>query len=110
MKRGGAVSITTRSAIEVLAESIEAWGDGWRFLWNPDDHGRRARIVRNQDDDIRIEIEIHDEQGTYYVFAGCSVRCKDGHWENVSVALRNPTIRKTLDHINHVLDQLETMT
>jgi hypothetical protein len=103
------VSITTLSAVEQIAQDIEDWGDGWLFLWDPDDRGDRARLSRwhEDKDDIRIELEIYVENGVHFVFAGCEVRGGDGGWTPVSVSVRNPITRKALDHINARLDEIE---
>jgi len=57
------------SFIEQIAQDIEGWGEGWRWLYNPDDHGKRARINRAHSIDVDVEIEIDDQTGWFYVFA-----------------------------------------
>lgn len=103
------MSVMHLSVIEQIAQDIEDWGDGWRFMWNPDDHGRRARLsIRPFDDkdNIRIEIAIHIDGGQYFVFIGCDVVGNDGRWTTVSASVRNPVIRKALDEINRRLDAM----
>lgn len=103
------MSVFTLSPIEQIAQDIEDWGDGWRFMGSPDDRGRRARLLRWHDDEqkIRIEIEIALDGAYSYVHIKCSVRMTDGHWENVSVSVRNAATRKALDEINRRLDVLD---
>lgn len=102
----------TLSAIEQIAQDIADNGDGWRFMMSPDDRGRRARLLRWFDDEqtIRVEIEIAMDGPHVYVHAGCAVRLKDGHWENVSISVRNPITRRALDEINRRLDEIEGVT
>lgn len=99
------------SPIEKIAESIEAWGDGWRFMWNPDDHGRRARITREQSAEVRVEMEIHHQPSEGYFLFACAAVFSDRHgWTNVSISLRNPVNRKAIDYINAELDKLERVS
>jgi len=99
------------SPIERIAQSVEEWGDGWRFLFNPDDHGRRARLSRNNADSekIVIEIEIHQDFNDTYVFTLTRCQTYDGSWQNVSFSVRNPINRKALDYINSQIDGLERL-
>lgn len=94
------------SPIEQIAQDIADWNDGWRFLMDSEGRGRRARLVRWHDEkqSIRIELEIALDGSYSYVHAGCAVRMTDGHWEKVSLSVRNPTTRKALDEINRRLD------
>ncbi len=94
----------TYSRIEQIANDIDGWGEGWRFLYDPESRGRRARIVRSHSLNIDIEIEMHMENTESLVFAGCQVCGSDGQWQAVSVSVRNPTNRKALDYINEQLD------
>lgn len=101
----------TLSPIEQIAQDVADNGDGWRFMWSPDFGGRRARLLRDQNDDktVRIEIIIVRESRTALVFAGCEVRGRDGLWTPVSVSVRNPITRRALEEINRRLDGLEGM-
>lgn len=106
------MTMMTLSPIEQIAQSIEDNGDGWRFLWNPDDKGRRARLVSEHEEgrDIQVEISIECEQDVYYVLVRTQVRMRDGHWETVSASVRNPITRRALDEINRRLDGLEEVS
>ena len=94
------------SFIEQIAQDIEGWGEGWRWLYNPDDHGKRARINRAHSIDVDVEIEIDDQTGWFYVFARQFVRRDGAPWETVSFSARNPVNRRALDYINQQLDEL----
>lgn len=97
------------SAIELIAQDIEEWGDGWRFLYNPDDGGRQARLVRSHSMTLDMEIEIHSREDGYFVFVASHVRNDArGGWQTVSCSVRNPLNRKALDYINAELDKLES--
>ena len=100
------MSTWTPSPIEQIAQAIEDWGDGWRFLYNPDDHGRRARLNRALSINVDVEIEIIVQGGEFYVFAHDSVRRDGAPWETVSFSARNPVNRRALDYINQQLDEL----
>lgn len=95
------------SAIEQIAQGVEAWGEGWKFLYNPDDRGKRARIVRPFAENIDIEIEIVDEPGSYGVFLKTDVFNSAFGWATVSCNTRNERTRKALDYINAELDAME---
>lgn len=99
--------VMTLSPIEQIAQDIEDWGDGWRFVWNPDDHGWRARLIRKHEDsdDINIEIEIIQDGVQHFVYVQTSTKGKSFGWVNVSTSVRNPITRKALDHINRTLDE-----
>jgi hypothetical protein len=96
------------SAIEQIAHDVEAWGEGWRFLYNPDDGGFRARLVRSHSVSLDVEIEIHHQRDPedYFVFVASYVTYNKGPWKMVSCSVRSPINRKAIAYINTKIDEL----
>ena len=96
------------SRLEQIAQDVESWGDGWKWLWNPDDHGNRARLIRQHSPEIDIEVEIVSEPNWFGVFVKTLVSTPDQgrRAETVSCNVRNDVTRKALDYINAQLDEL----
>jgi hypothetical protein len=95
------------SDVEAIAANVEDWGDGWRFLFNPDDRGTRARLCRAYSPTLDFEIEIAEHDGEYFVHIAGHNRGSDGQWTTVSASVRNPLNRKAIDYINERLDALD---
>jgi hypothetical protein len=96
------------SPIEQIAQDVEEWGEGWGFLYNPDDGGFRARLVRSHSTTLDIEIEIHHQRDPedYFVFVAGHVKYDKGPWQTVSCSVRSPTNRKAIEYINAEIDAL----
>lgn len=92
-------------SISAIVSEVSENGDGWRFLENPEDRGRRARLSRLHSDDIVIELEVALDGTIPFVHGIARVRMKDGYWENVSISLRNEATRRAIDALNAALDE-----
>jgi hypothetical protein len=100
------VSVPNLSPLEQIAQTVADWGDGWRFLMDPDSHGRRARLVRDPFDFVVVELELAMDGNERFLHALCRSQTNDGRWWNVSVPVRNPINRKAIEYINAELDAL----
>lgn len=105
----------TFSDVELIAFDVEAWGEGWRFLYDPESRGQVARLARydERNADLCVEIEIRRPLFAgepYFVFVSTSLGRRDGRWERVSTSVRNPSTRRALEFINRRLDALEAAT